>query len=426
MRRGRPFRDTTLFANVSDQDWNDWRWQARSCIQDLGTLEQIFRLTPEERQGAIATQDQFQLSIPPYYALLADPDDPSCPVRMQAIPHVAEAQKLPTSLRDPLGEDDAMPVPGLVHRYPDRVLLLINNMCSMYCRYCTRKRLTGEDNETMPRADFERVLSYLRATPQVRDVLISGGDPLNISDRRLDEILGALRAIPSIEIIRMGTRMPVVMPQRITPELCAVLRKHHPFWVNTHFNHPKELTPEAIDACARLADAGIPLGNQTVLLRGVNSSALLLKDLFHRLVRARVRPYYLFQCDPAEGLEHFRTPVAKGVEIMEQLQGWTSGYAIPKLVIDAPGGGGKLPFGPQYVVSTGLHETVVRNFEFRTFRYPEPLERDCTVAYEDKWFAAAPPTAALEAQPPHHGSQEARASEPAPAKLRIVGGTASR
>jgi lysine 2,3-aminomutase len=375
--------------DVPAEEWNDWRWQARNCIRDLPTLERILRLTPDERRGAVAAERQFPLSITPYYAALMDPDDPFCPVRMQAVPRAAETVRMPFELRDPLAEDAHMPVPGLVHRYPDRALLLVNNMCPVYCRYCLRKRLTAEDNQALSRADLDRLIEYLHAHAEVRDVILSGGEPLYAADARLQEILAALRAVPSVEILRVHTRMPVVMPQRITPALVLVLRAAAPLWLVTHFNHPKELTAEARAACERLCDGGIPVNNQTVLLRRVNSSARILKELFCKLLTMRVRPYYLHQCDLALGLEEFRTPVALGTEIMEQLQGWTSGLAVPRFVIDCPGGGGKVPLGPAYVVETAPAGVVLRNYGQKTFRYPEPADGDCSCPYDAKWRARA-------------------------------------
>jgi lysine 2,3-aminomutase len=315
-----------------------------------------------------------------------------------AVPRLAEATVLPAELRDPLGEDALMPVPHLVHRYPDRALLLANNMCTMYCRFCTRKRLTGEENESISRAELEQVLRYLRDHPEIRDVLVSGGDPWTMGDRRLGEMLAALRAIPSIEIVRFGTRMPVVLPQRVTPELVAVLRAHAPIWVMTHFNHPKELTPEAGEAIARLVDAGVPVANQAVLLRGVNSSARIIKDLFQRLARWRVHSYYLHQCDLAEGVGGFRTPLALGLEIVRALRGHTSGYIVPHFAIDLPGGGGKITLSPDYhsdddgaaarAFEPGrVH--VFRNFAGREYRYPDVGEVDCSCPYEIKWYSAA-------------------------------------
>lgn len=399
VRGGRPFCEIAPFCRATGAEWNDWRWQQRNCVRDLATLDRIVRLTPEERQGALATQESFRFSITPYWAALMDPEDPMCPVRMQAIPVAAEARRAPSAMRDPLGEDAYMPVPHLVHRYPDRVLLLCNNVCPVYCRCCTRKRLTGAPNRAIASGEIDRAVEYLRATPAVREVILSGGEPLLLADARIDDVLARLRRVPSIEVVRVHTRAPVVMPMRVTPALCDMLRRHHPLWLVTHFNHPKELTDGAISACARLVDAGIPVGNQTVLLRRVNSSARILKDLSHRLVRARVWPYYLHQSDLAEGVEHLRTPVAAGVAMMEKLVGWTSGIAVPRFVIDTPGGG-KAPVAPQYVVSQGERATVVRSYEMRTFEYPDPGERDCAVPYEDKWFAASPASAARDARAP--------------------------
>ena len=335
-----------------------------------------------------ATRGTFRMSIPPYYAALMDPADPWCPIRRMAVPHVQEALVRKGELRDPLGEDRHMPVPGLVHRYPDRALLLVNNVCVMYCRFCTRKRLTGLENEALSMAELDACVGYLRAHPEVRDVLVSGGDPFLMSDHKLREVLGALHSVPSVEMVRIGTRIPVVMPQRITADLVAAIQAHHPraTWVVTHFNHPKELTPEAVAACGRLVDGGIPVENQTVLLRRVNSSLAIIRELCHRLMAARVRPYYLHQCDLAEGLEAFRTPVAKGIEIIEGLRGHTTGLAVPTFVIDCPDGGGKVPLSPQYVVSWAEDHVVLRNFEGRSYRYPEPPAdaRDCSCPYDSK------------------------------------------
>lgn len=379
-----------LWSGVSPADWNDWRWQLRNAVTDLESLRAVVRLTPAEESGILAMRDAFRMSIPPYYAALMDPDDPTCPIRMMAVPRLREAIRLPGELRDPLAEDRHMPVPHLVHRYPDRALLLANNICSMYCRFCTRKRYTGEDNEAISRADFERVLAYLRAHPEVRDVLVSGGDPFVLGDGRLEEIAAGLRSVPSVEIIRFGTRMPVVTPQRITEALTAILRRHHPVWVMTHFNHPKELTAEAEAACARLVDAGIPVCNQAVLLRGVNSSARIVMDLFQRLARWRVHAYYLHQCDLAEGLHGFRTPLSVGVRILERMRGFTSGYAVPSFAVDLPGGGGKVTLGPEYLLHREGTAVVFRNYAGRSFTYPDlPEDTDCSCPYEEKWYAAA-------------------------------------
>ena len=388
--------ESSLWRDVTDGQWSDWRWQVKHSIRTPDALKKVLRLTAAEEEGFLATREVFQMATTPYYAALMDPADPTCPIRRQAVPNIAETHVTDAEMRDPLTEDAHVVAPGLVHRYPDRALLLVNNMCAMYCRFCTRKRYTGAVNETLPKAEFQQVLEYLHAHPEVRDVLVSGGDPFMMADARLDELLAGLRSVPSLEVIRIGTRVPVVLPMRVTTELAQILRKHAPVWVNTHFNHPKELTPEARAACGRLIDVGIPMGNQTVLLKGVNSSVRTLKVLFQQLVAARVWPYYLYQCDLVEGTDHFRTPVAKGLEVMEQLRGHTSGFAIPTFVVDTPGGGGKIPLSPQYQISASTEETTLRNFEFRTFHYPEPVDRECACPYEAKFFGEETADAALE------------------------------
>jgi lysine 2,3-aminomutase len=395
---GRGRWEVPLWRDVTDGQWNDWRWQVKHSIRTPDALKKVLRLTAAEEEGFLATREVFQMAITPYYAALMDHGDPSCPIRRQAVPNIAETHVTDAEMSDPLTEDAHVVAPGLVHRYPDRALLLVNNMCAMYCRFCTRKRYTGAVNETLPKAEFQQVLDYLHAHPEVRDVLVSGGDPFMMADARLDELLAGLRSVPSVEVIRIGSRVPVVLPMRVTAELAQILRKYAPVWVNTHFNHPKELTPEARAACARLVDAGIPMGNQTVLLKGVNSSVRTLKTLFQQLVATRVWPYYLYQCDLVEGTDHFRTPVSKGLEVMEQLRGHTSGFAIPTFVVDTPGGGGKIPLSPQYQISASAEETTLRNFEFRTFHYPEPVERDCSCPYEAKFFREEPAESTLELQ----------------------------
>jgi lysine 2,3-aminomutase len=313
------------------------------------------------------------VAVSPYYMSLLDPHNPLEPLRKTVIPTTREFIRTPGEADDPLGEDGHSPVPGLVHRYPDRVLLLPLDFCSTYCRYCTRSRVVGH-GEIVPNAQrLEAIFHYLEETPQVRDVLISGGDALALSDDKLDWILGRLRAIPHLEFVRIGTKMPAVLPQRITPELCTMLRKYHPIWMSVHFLHPAECTPETKAACERLADAGIPLGSQTVLLKGVNDNVDTMKQLMHKLLLMRVRPYYLYQCDPISGSSHFRTPVSKGLEIIQGLRGHTTGYAVPTYVIDAPGGGGKIPLQPDSVVGRDGNDLVLRNFEGQTFRYPDPL-----------------------------------------------------
>ncbi len=371
----RPWREVPLWRHVSEAEWHDWRWQLRNRVTTLAQLEQVIRLTPEETEGITAGTAVFRLSITPFYASLMDPDDPRCPVRLQAVPRVQELELSPFDMEDPLGEHADSPVPLITHRYPDRVLFLITDQCPLYCRHCTRRWFTARENRARSRAELDAAIDYVRRTPQVRDVLLSGGDALNVGDERLEYVLSRLREIPHVEIVRIGSRVPVVNPMRVTPELCAMLRKYHPVWLNTHFNHPKELTPETRRACEMLVDAGVPLGNQTVLLRGINDCPVIMRELVHKLVLARVRPYYLYQCDMSRGLEHFRTPVARGIEIIESLRGHTSGYAVPTYVVDAPGGGGKIPLGPSYLVSQGEGKVVLRNFEGGLFVYHEPRPR---------------------------------------------------
>ena len=351
-----------MFPEVTDEQWNNWHWQVQNRIETLEQLKKYIKLTTEEENGVKESLKTLRMAITPYYLSLIDQSNPNCPVRKQAIPTHAETHHSAADLLDPLHEDGDSPAPGLTHRYPDRVLLLVTDMCSMYCRHCTRRRFAGQTART----------------PQVRDVLLSGGDALMISDSRLESIISRLREIPHVEIIRIGTRTPVVCPQRITDDLVNMLKKYHPIWLNTHFNHPQEVTEESIAACERMANAGIPLGNQSVLLRGVNDCVPTMKKLVHQLVKMRVRPYYIYQCDLSMGLEHFRTPVSKGIEIIENLRGHTSGYAVPTFVVDAPGGGGKTPVMPNYVVSQGPHKVILRNFEGVITTYTEPDDyQDC-------------------------------------------------
>ncbi|HIT49039.1 MAG TPA: lysine 2,3-aminomutase [Candidatus Coprenecus stercoripullorum] len=378
-------RRDILFPNVTDQEWNDWKWQVRNRIETLDQLKQYIKLTPEEEEGVRKTLSTLRMAITPYYLSLIDQDNPHCPIRRQAIPTAAETHKAAADLLDPLHEDEDSPTPGLTHRYPDRVLMLITDMCSMYCRHCTRRRFAGQKDDETASDKIEKCIEYVEKTPSVRDVLLSGGDALMVSDKKLEYIISRLRAIPHVEIIRIGTRTPVVCPQRITDDLVNMLRKYHPIWLNTHFNHPDEVTPESFAACTKLADAGIPLGNQSVLLRGVNDCVHVMKHLVHELVKMRVRPYYIYQCDLSMGLEHFRTPVSKGIEIIEGLRGHTSGFAVPTFVVDAPGGGGKTPVMPQYVISQSPGKVVLRNFEGVITTYTEPAEyhsechcKDCT------------------------------------------------
>ncbi|QSO51007.1 lysine 2,3-aminomutase [Alicyclobacillus curvatus] len=376
-KQQRHFREIELWKDITDEQWNDWKWQLTHTINTIDELKQVVNLNEDEVGGVENVRDSIPLRITPYYAMMMDPDDPTCPVRMQAVPLSNEMQRSPWDMEDPLDEDEDSPVLGLTHRYPDRVLFLITNQCSMYCRHCTRRRFSGQVGHAVPKPQLDAAIDYIRRTPTVRDVLLSGGDGLLVNDRILEYILSELRAIPHVEIIRIGTRAPVVFPQRITDNLCTILKKYHPVWINTHFNHPDEITPEAAAACEKLADAGVPLGNQSVLMRGVNDCPHIMKKLLHDLVKIRVRPYYLYQCDLSEGIEHFRTSVAKGIEIMEQLRGHTSGYAIPTYIVDAPGGGGKIPVGPQYLISQGHGKVILRNFEGVITTYHEPI-------YEDK------------------------------------------
>lgn len=363
-----------ILPEVTDQQWNDWHWQVKNRIETVDELKKYIKLTAEEEEGIRESLKTLRMAITPYYLTLIDPENPHCPIRKQAIPTVEELKRSPADLEDPLHEDSDSPVPGLTHRYPDRVLFLITDMCSMYCRHCTRRRFAGQHDCATPEKQIDDCIDYIARTPQVRDVLLSGGDALLVSDEKLEYIISRLRAIPHVEIIRIGSRTPVVLPQRITPELVNMLKKYHPIWLNTHFNHPNEVTPESKQACARLADAGIPLGNQSVLLRGVNDCTHIMKKLVHELVKMRVRPYYIYICDLSLGIGHFRTPVSKGIEIIENLRGHTSGYAVPTFVVDAPGGGGKIPVMPNYVISQAPNRVVLRNYEGVITTYTEPTD----------------------------------------------------
>ena len=364
-----------LDSEVSQSRWRSWKWQLQHAITDIETFQMLtgIRFTNEERRDLELTLAKFPLSVTPYYLSLIDTRDwRNDPIFKQSFPSPAELNLARHDMMDPLAEDADSPVPGITHRYPDRVLFLVCGLCAMYCRHCTRKRKVGDVDTVPNRAVIEAGIDYIRRTPVVRDVLLSGGDPFLLSDDRLDWILSELRAIDHVEVIRIGTRTPVVLPYRITDDLVAMLRRHHPLWVNTHFNHPREITHSAREALARMADAGIPLGNQSVLLAGVNDCPRIMKALVQRLVRNRVRPYYLYQCDLSEGLSHFRTPVGKGIEIMESLIGHTSGFAVPSYVIDAPGGGGKIRINPNYLISWSTNKVVLRNYEGVITTYKEP------------------------------------------------------
>jgi lysine 2,3-aminomutase len=355
-------------------DWHDPRWQLRHRVDTLAELESLLNLSDVERAGVLLAGHKLAMSITPHFFNLIDRDDPDCPIRRQVIPRLEEGWTAPEELADPCGEDTHMPVPGLVHRYPDRVLFLVTDRCASYCRYCTRSRVVSGVGEQHLETQWEAAFRYLERTPQVRDVLLSGGDPLLFPDDRLDRILTRLRAIPHIQFVRIGTRIPIFLPQRITPELCAMLKKHHPLFISVHSNHPRELTSEVRDALGRLADAGIPLGNQSVLLRGVNDSVEVQRSLVHKLLMCRVRPYYLYQCDLINGSSHLRTPVADGIAIIDGLRGHTTGYAIPQFVIDGPGGGGKIPLNPEYIIDTAPGKVTLRNYEGQVFEYPDPTQ----------------------------------------------------
>ncbi|MFN0062854.1 MAG: KamA family radical SAM protein [Myxococcaceae bacterium] len=374
-----------MFGEVLESDWGDWRWQQRHAIRSLVALEALVPLTPDERAGCVETQDIFRLGISPYYLSLLDREHPFCPIRMQCIPTRAEARVRRGERRDPLGEDTHRPVPGIVHKYPDRVLFIAVDHCSVYCRHCTRRRITNGGEAAFGRAAQQEAIDYVRAHPEVRDVLISGGDPLLLSDDRLGQLLAELHAIGHVEMVRIGTRIPVCLPMRVDDVLCRVLRQHGPTFVVTHFNHPKELTREAREACERLVDHGVPVENQAVLMRRVNSDARIIRELSHALLRVRVRPYYLHQMDLAEGLEHLRTPLHAGVQILEALRGHTSGLAVPHFAVDLPEGGGKVTLQPNYVVEQTAQETRFRNFRGELFTYPEPEDTDCSCPYDAVW-----------------------------------------
>lgn len=379
----RNYKDIELWKNVTQEQWDDWHWQVANRITNIEDLKKVINLTEAEEKDIEEVTKNFRMGITPYYASLMDVDDPRCPVRMQAVPVISENHRSEADMLDPLHEDEDSPAPGLTHRYPDRVLFLITDQCSMYCRHCTRRRLAGETDGARSMEDIDACIEYIRNTPVVRDVLLSGGDCLLVEDDVLEYIIKKLREIPHVEIVRLGSRTPVVLPQRITDDLVNMLKKYHPIWLNMHYNHPKELTPESKEACRKMADAGIPLGNQSVLLRGVNDCPHIMRDLVQGLVRNRVRPYYIYQCDLSLGIEHFRTTVAAGIEIIEGLRGHTSGYSVPTFVVDAPGGGGKIPVMPQYMISQGPDKVILRNYEgvITTYTEPDLPKLTCTCDY---------------------------------------------
>ena len=360
------------WSDQATDSWDDHRWQLRNRVDSLADLDARLNLTDEERAGVLLAGTKLAMAITPHFFNLIDRDDPNCPIRRQVIPRIEEGWNAPEEMADPCGEDSHMPVPGLVHRYPDRVLFLVTDRCASYCRYCTRSRVVSGVGEQHLETQWEPAFKYLEKHTEIRDVLLSGGDPLLFSDDRLDKILTRLRSIPHIQFVRIGSRIPIFLPQRITPELCTMLKKHHPLFISIHTNHPRELTTEVRDALGRLADAGIPLGNQSVILRGVNDSVEVQKALVQKLLMCRVKPYYLYQCDLITGSAHLRTPVAEGVAIIEGLRGHTTGYAIPQFVIDGPGGGGKIPINPNYVIDTASGRITLRNFEGDVFEYPDP------------------------------------------------------
>lgn len=376
-----------LWADVPSKDWNSWIWQLKNRITTLEQLEKRIELTDEERAGCEHANTKLAMAITPYFFNLIDRDDPNCPIRKQVIPREGEMKVGAEEMLDPVGEDGHSPVPGLVHRYPDRVLFLVTDRCAAYCRYCTRSRLVSNAQDYNFHPEFEQGLKYIEEHPEVRDVLLSGGDPLLLSDKKIDYLLGRLRQIEHVEFIRIGTRIPVFLPQRITPELCEIFKKHGPIWMSIHSNHPKECTQDLKEACDRLSFAGVPLGNQTVLLKDINDDAEVMKALVHRLVRMRVRPYYIYQCDLITGSAHLRANVCKGIEIMKQLRGHTTGYAVPQFVIDAPGGGGKVPINPQYITKIDDEAIHFKNFEGKLFRYPlktySPIDDDCKCDAEE-------------------------------------------
>lgn len=364
---------------IPESEWNSAKWQLKNRITSLSQLENRIKLSEEERAGIILSGSKLAMAITPHFFNLIDGENPDDPIRRQIIPRVEETWVADYEMADPCGEDSHMPVPGLVHRYPDRVLFLVTDRCAAYCRYCTRSRVVSGAGEQDLETDYEAAFQYLEEHTEVRDVLLSGGDPLLFSDAKLDKILTRLREIPHIEFVRIGSRIPLFLPQRITPELCAMLKKHHPLFISVHANHPRELTTEVKAGLERLADAGIPLGNQSVLIKDVNDDLTTMKALVHKLLMCRVRPYYLYQMDLIQGSAHLQVPVAKGIELIENLRGHTTGYAVPQYVIDAPGGGGKVPVNPEYIVQRNSERVIVRNYENRTFEYPEPAVPDSEI-----------------------------------------------
>ena len=372
-KRPRDYQQISLYKDTNPLDWEDWHWQIKHRIRTKDELQQVIKLSPEEEAGIKNASGRLSVAITPYWATLMDPEDPNCPIRRQAVPVAAESLVSPHEMVDPCAEDRDSPAQHLVHRYPDRVLLLATEHCAMYCRHCTRRRLVGEHvkEELNSISRLDAAVEYIRSNKKVRDVLISGGDPFTLEDELLENLIQKLRAISHVEFLRLGTRVPVTLPQRITEKLVNMFKKYSPLWVSIHFNHPKEITKRCKIACDMLSEGGIPLGSQTVLLKGINDRPYIMKKLMHELLQIRVRPYYIYQCDPVRGTQHFRTPVAVGINIMEKLRGYTSGYAVPIYVIDGPGGGGKIPVGPNYILSQAKGKYVLRNYKGKIYTYLE-------------------------------------------------------
>lgn len=372
-KRQRDYQQIAIYKDVNPLDWEDWHWQIKNRICNKDALSQIINLTPDEEKGIDKAKGRLAMAITPYWGALLDPEDANCPIRRQSVPVIQESVIAPHEMTDPCAEDRDSPAPHLVHRYPDRVLLLATDHCAMYCRHCTRRRLVGdhEAKDANSANRFDAAIEYIKSDRKIRDVLISGGDPLILEDEELDNLLQKIRGISHVEFLRLGTRAPVTLPQRITEKLVNTLKKYSPLWVSIHFNHPKEITKRCKIACDMLAEAGIPLGSQSVLLKGINDRPYIMKKLVQELLQIRVRPYYIYQCDPVRGTQHFRTPVATGINIMEKLRGHTSGYAVPTYVIDGPGGGGKIPVGPNYILSQAKGKYVLRNYKGKIYTYLE-------------------------------------------------------
>jgi len=370
---------TELYKNVTHEEWNNWKWQLKNVIRDIPTLKKIINLGAKEESDLESCLKKFRMAITPYYASLMDKKYKRCVIRLQAVPRIMETEDKHEDQGDPLHEDVDSPAPGLTHRYPDRVLFLITHVCSMYCRYCTRRRVVGVEDSFFAQKAVEEGLAYIRDNKSIRDVLLSGGDPLMLPDDRIEYVLSELRKIPHVEIIRIGSRMPVVLPQRITAKFVEMIKKYHPVYVNTHFNHPREITLESKNACSRLADAGVPIGNQSVLLKDINDCPYIMKSLVQKLLAVRVKPYYIYQCDLSKGISHFRTSITKGIEIIENLRGHTTGMAVPTFVVDAPGGGGKIPLMPNYLLAQSDRRLVLRNYEgvITTYTQPDNVFSDC-------------------------------------------------